>query len=143
MCIENAEENSIDPDLAAIEELHQKDQLASLNGDLETLLSLFTEDGILIPPEGKIIQGREELKEMLLGNQNQFKDYKIIEYVHDFKEVKVIGDYAYEWGTYKGKYKSRETDEEITGSGKLLRILVRQKDGSWKVSRSIWNVENK
>ena len=140
MCCGNADKDSMDSDLEAIEELHKKDQMASLNGDIETLMSLFTEDGILIPPDREIVKGREELKRMLLENYEQYKDYQIVDYVHDFEEIKVIGDYAYEWGTYRGKYKSRRDDTEITGSGKLLRILKRQKDGSWKISRSIWNV---
>jgi ketosteroid isomerase-like protein len=47
--------------LKSIEELHKKDKLASMNGDLETLLTLFTDDGIAIPAEGEIIEGKEAL----------------------------------------------------------------------------------
>ena len=66
MCSGNTDKDLMDTDLEAIEELHKKDQLASLNGDIETLLSLFTEDGILILPDGKIIPSRKELREMLI-----------------------------------------------------------------------------
>ena len=45
--------------LQAIEELHTKDKKASLAGDTETLLDIFTENGIAIPYEGDIIKGRE------------------------------------------------------------------------------------
>ena len=51
--------------LKSIEELHKKDKQAALNGDIETLESLFTEDGILIPAEGQIIEGKEGLKDIL------------------------------------------------------------------------------
>ena len=44
------------PMLKSIEELHSKDKQAYMNGDFETLLTLFTDDGILIPPEGEIIE---------------------------------------------------------------------------------------
>ncbi len=45
--------------LQSIEELHKKDKKAALDGDLETLLSLFTEDGVAIPASGEIVQGQD------------------------------------------------------------------------------------
>ena len=42
-CVEDKNKNSEDLALKAIQELHKKDQAASLQGDVETLLSLFTE----------------------------------------------------------------------------------------------------
>jgi len=112
-----------------------------MNGDLETLLSLFTDDGIAIPAEGEIIEGKEALREMLKQNFELLKDYIITEYKQDFKEIKILGKYAYEWGIYSGKYKSKEDNKEIIGSGKLMRILRLQEDGSWKVSRTIWTID--
>ena len=129
------------PMLKSIEELHKKDKLASMNGDLETLLTLFTDDGILIPPEGEIIEGKEALRNMLKQNFEFHQDYIITEYNQDFKEIKILGRYAYEWGTYSGKYKSKDDGKEVTGSGKLMRILELQADGSWKVHRTIWTVD--
>ncbi|HUU19511.1 MAG TPA: DUF4440 domain-containing protein [Sedimentisphaerales bacterium] len=127
--------------LKSIEELHKNDKIASMNGDLETLLSLFTDDGIAIPAEGEIIEGKEALREMLKQNFELLKDYIITEYKQDFKETKILGKYAYEWGIYSGKYKSKEDNKEIIGSGKLMRILRLQEDGSWKVSRTIWTID--
>jgi uncharacterized protein (TIGR02246 family) len=127
--------------LKSIEELHEKDKLASMNGDLETLFSLFTDDGILIPAEGDIIEGKEGLRNMLKQSLELYKDYIITECSQDFEEIKILDQYAYEWGTYSGKYKSKDSGKEITGSGKLMRILKQQADGSWKVFRTIWTVD--
>ena len=140
-CAGDNDNNLEEHDLKAIEELHKKDQVASLNGDVNTLLSLFTEDGIVIPAEGEILRGKDGLKKMLEENFKNLNEYTLIQYKHDFEEIKIIGEYAYEWGLYSGKYKSKKDDKEITGSGKLMRILKRQNDGSWKVSRSIWTVD--
>jgi uncharacterized protein (TIGR02246 family) len=127
--------------LKSIEELHKKGKLASMNGDLETLFSLFTDDGILIPAEGDIIEGKEGLRNMLKQSLELYKDYIITECSQDFEEIKILDQYAYEWGTYSGKYKSKDNGKEITGSGKLMRILKQQADGSWKVFRTIWTVD--
>lgn len=140
-CVENSHKNSEDAALKAIQELHKKDQAASLQGDAETLLSLFTDDGIVMPAEGEVIKGKEGLRKMLEQNFKDMKEYTLIEYKHDFKEIKIMGNYAYEWGIYSGTYKSKEDDNEISGSGKIMRILQQQKDESWKVSRSIWTVD--
>jgi len=127
--------------LHAIGELHEKDKKASLAGDTEILLSLFTDDGILIPSDGEIVQGKKGLREMLEKNQEILKEYNLVEYNQDFKEIKIIGKYAYEWGYYNGKYISKTDNSEVVGSGKLMRILELQDDGDWKVSRSIWSVD--
>jgi len=129
------------PMLKSIEKLHKKDKQAAMNGDIEILLSLFTDDGIVIPAEGDIIEGKEGLKKMLEQSLEHYNDYTVTEYNHDFKEIKVLGEYAYEWGIYSSKYKSKKDGKEITGSGKLMRILKLQADGSWKVHRTIWTVD--
>ncbi len=33
-------------------------------------------------------------------------------------------------------------EELIKGKDKLFRIIERQDDGSWKVARSIWNIDS-
>jgi len=133
--------NNRDIALQSIEELHKKDKNASLNGDLETLLSLFTEDGIAIPVSGEIVQGKDALRRMLGQNQKLLKEYRLVEYNQNFKEVRILGEYAYEWGYYSGKYVSKKDNQEVTGSGKLMRILKLEKNGNWRVSRSIWTVD--
>jgi len=130
-----------DTKLKAIQELHKKDKIASLAGDIETLLSLFTDDGIIIPDQGDIIQGKTNLKHFLEENNKILETHDLVEYNHDFQEIQIMGEYAYEWGYYSGKYIVKESGEEITGGGKLMRILALQKDRSWKVTRSIWTVD--
>ena len=139
--IEKQSRNIENDALAAIRELHEKDQKASLKGDVETLLSLFTDDGILIPASGDIVQGKEALRNMLLQDLELQRDYSVIEYKHDFREIKITGEYAYEWGFYCGISKSKKDGSEIKGSGKLMRILRQQKDRNWKVARSIWTAD--
>jgi ketosteroid isomerase-like protein len=128
--------------LQAIDELHKKDKIASLSGDTETLLNLMTDDGIVIPHEGEIFEGKKGLRIMLEQNKKILKEYDLVEYNHDFKEVKIIGKFAYEWGYYSGKYISKSDSSEVVGSGKLMRILELQVDGNWKIARSIWTVDN-
>jgi ketosteroid isomerase-like protein len=61
--------------------------------------------------------------------------------VLDIEEVKVLGDHAFQWGTYHYTVRTREGGETVRTSGKLMRILQRQPDGSWKMYRGMSTVD--
>jgi len=64
-----------------------------------------------------------------------------LEYVLDIQEVKVLGDYAFQWGTYHHTVRTRAGGEMVRTGGKLMRILQRQPDGSWKMHRTMYTVD--
>ena len=70
-------------------------------------------------------------------------EYEVTKYEHNFKERKIIGDWAFEWGTYISAAAPKDDGSPVESSGKLLRILKRQSDGEWKVARAIWNIDRK
>jgi ketosteroid isomerase-like protein len=59
----------------------------------------------------------------------------------DIQEVKVLGDHAFQWGSYRFSLRPRAGGETVRTSGKLMRILQRQPDGSWKMHRGIATVD--
>ena len=126
-------------ELNKIKELHEKDMAASKTKDLAVLVSLCTDDCIMIPPDEDPIIGKEAIKLWIQRNLEQERDYQITEYVHDFKEVNLLGDWAFEWGTFSGTAQPKTGGTPIRSTGKLFRILKQQSDGSWKIARSIWN----
>ena len=60
-----------------------------------------------------------------------------LEYVVRFEEIEICGDYAFEWGVYRSRMRPRTGGDVTTSSGKLMRILQRQPDGSWKMHRTM------
>ena len=60
-----------------------------------------------------------------------------LEHVLDFEETIVAGDYAIQWGTVRSSSRARASGEVFSGGGKLMRILQRQPDGSWKMHRTM------
>lgn len=123
--------------LAGIEELHQKDITASKARDFETLLSLWTEDGVLLEPGKKPVIGKEGLKAYMDEQAKISETYDILKYEHKWEEIKVIGDWAFEWGFFDAEAEIKVSGEIIKQQGKLLRILKKQKNGSWKCARAI------
>lgn len=129
-------------DMKAIEELRQKDKEASLKGDFATLRTLIDDDGVLIPPGGPVQSGKEKIDNEFENMKHSYRDVEVTEYNQVFEELEIIGDYAFEWGITTGSSRIKSSNEEYKSSFHLMRILKKQKDGSWKVYRSIWNSNN-
>lgn len=123
--------------LAGIKELHQKDIKASKAKDFDTLLSLWTDDGVLLEPGKTPVIGKEALKAYMDEQAKISQTYEIKKYEHKWGEIKVTGDWAFEWGFFDAEAEMKESGEIIKQRGKLLRILKKQKDGSWKCARAI------
>lgn len=64
-----------------------------------------------------------------------------LDYRVEFEEVTICGNYAYEWGTYSGATRLRGSGQIFRYSGKLMRILQRQPDGSWMMHRTMTCVD--
>jgi ketosteroid isomerase-like protein len=64
-----------------------------------------------------------------------------LEYIADFEEIQVVGEYAFEWGTYRRRMRPRAGGEATCYSGKLMRILKRQADGAWKMHRTMMTLD--
>jgi uncharacterized protein (TIGR02246 family) len=126
-------------DLELIRRLHEKDMAASKAGDFETLRSLMTDDAVMMPPGESWIRGRAELDASFNRTKDAMRQVEVLDYVLDFEEVKILGDYAFEWGTVRGAMRSRNDGEVEYATYKVMRILHKHSDGEWKVHRSIWN----
>jgi ketosteroid isomerase-like protein len=125
--------------LDEIERLHETDQAASKKGDFATLITLLADGCVLLPPGRPPIIGKDAIWKYFQEQKEQLCNIEIIEYMHDFQEIKICGKWAFEWGSFSNAARPAGGGEVIRGKGKLFRILERQENGSWKVSRSIWN----
>ncbi|MBN2409936.1 MAG: nuclear transport factor 2 family protein [Candidatus Aminicenantes bacterium] len=123
-------------DRLKIEGLHRKDMKASLERDYETLVSLMDEEVVLILAQGAPQRGKDTVAGNLKAHLEQTEGWRVTEYVHEFEEVEIAGEWAYEWGTYRGTMVPPGA-EPIRETGKIMRILKKQTDSSWKVYRSI------
>ena len=129
--------SSLENDLRAIEAINQRDVQFALANDAAMMMSQWTDDFVLLPPAGPIMRGRSVIAEAFRGVESP----EIVEYVLDIQEVEVLGDHAVQWGTYRYGVRPRAGGEVVHTGGKLMRILQRQPDGSWKMHRGISTVD--
>jgi uncharacterized protein (TIGR02246 family) len=137
-CTNQHSEMVMEDDLKKIEALHQMDMQASRTGDTRVLRSLFSEDAVVMPPGGHWIRGSEALDESFSGREDPQSEVQVLDYRLEFEEVKIMGDYAFEWGTVSGASRSANNVIDTT-SYKVMRILKKNREGEWKIHRTIWN----
>ena len=113
-----------------------KEYSASLNaGDLERWLSLWTDDGVQMPPDEPPVVGKDRIRVRNQGFLDRFTfDMSITNH-----EVGAAGDWAYARGVFKATLTPKQEGDPILIDGKYMTILRRQSDGSWKIHRDIFN----
>jgi ketosteroid isomerase-like protein len=87
------------------------------------------------------VRGRNANAEIVELGKDRIDSVEPLEYRAEFEELTISGDYAYEWGTYKGATRVRASGQIFRYSGKVMRILQRQTDGSWEMHRTMTSVD--
>jgi len=118
-------------DVAQIYELCNEYAAAFNHADLETLVSLWAEGGLQLPPNCPSRVGKDTIRE---GMQHLFDQFIIEHMTIQTEEVRLMGNKAYTHGTYKVHLTPRGGGETKICSGKFLDILEKQFDGSWKIN---------
>jgi len=129
-------QHNLENDLRSIEALNQHDVTATLAMDTDAIISQWTDDFVVLHA-GPITRGRSANAAAAKQSMEQMKSLKPIEYNLDVQEITIAGDYAFEWGTYRGSARSLTGGENVSYAGKFMRILQRQPDGSWKMHRTM------
>lgn len=122
-----------------VEKVYQvwKDYGAALRtGDIKQWLSLWTEDGIRMPPGEPYRIGLDQLQFSLERHLELFTYQKYTAYP---EEVNIMGDQAYSHGVYSALMKSAALGNRVHICGKFLTILEKQLDGSWKIAINCFN----
>ena len=125
--------NELQPeDIIAIKELHQMWTPAIVEQDFDTLIALYTEDAIVLPPNGPKVQGRAAVLEWMKALPTIADANLTIE------EIDGYGDLAFARGAYFMTMMPEGSSEPIQDRGKFIEIRRKQADGSWLIYRDIF-----
>ena len=128
-------------DMAGIEKLHEADKEATLAHDRDQLLALWTEDGVALQVGQPPMVGKTAIRAAMDENFRQYPGMKVLKYSTDIRDVQVSGDAAYEWGFFEVTGKVTAAGAASTFKARMLRVMRRQVDGSWKFARVMWMPE--
>ena len=121
-------------DIVEIKALGTAIDTAAVMLDFEGIVSCFTEDAMLMPPNLEVIQGRE----VILNWIHAF-GFKPIRHQIELTAIEGYGDLAYARGTYSEEYTMDGVNGPISDEGKLLYILRKNADGEWKIAIEMWS----
>ncbi|MGH7858220.1 MAG: YybH family protein [Candidatus Binatia bacterium] len=118
----------------AIEATNARFGKAVKAGDAAALAKFYTEDAILLPPDGEMARGRAAIekawKEQISGG--------LRESVLTTVDVERSGDVAVEVGSFRGKIQP-EGKDAFEADGKYVVVWQRGSDATWRLHRDIWN----
>ncbi len=126
-------------DQRGIARLQERDIAANTTLDLDELISLTTDDVVVLPPGRAPVVGHEALRKFYSELLNRAPDIQVLAYSENWEEVRIMGDFAFQWGTITERSKPTVTGAETVSAVHAMRMLARQPDGSWKIARAMWN----
>ena len=104
--------------------------------DLDALISLFTDDAVLMIPGHPAIEGVDGIREHYTPAFSGDWEWNL-KMTPDIRKVIITGDWAICHIHYTGV--SKDGDKEITADSKALGIYRRQPNGKWKLAYDIFN----
>lgn len=121
-------------DQREIEKVADKFSKAYMEGDYATMISIYTDDAVLMPPGQDIIYGREAIHKFWTRDTT----YHQIFHKSKSDKLEVVGDLAFDNGYWysEAEYGGRKHD---LASGKYLIIWKKNNKGEWQMYHDIWN----
>lgn len=126
-------------DREAIEQLHQDDITGSLAFDVDKLTGTWDDQIVSMPPNAKPIAGKAANHDFLQSQQKAMANVEILGYEETWDEVRILGEYAYEYGSIRTRIRQQNAKDETPLEFNVMRVLKKQPSGAWKVYRTIWN----
>lgn len=126
-----------DADIASISKLWESYALAATGGDATTFATLWTDDAIKMIPNLPVAVGKDNIMARFKANIAGATSVMTIK----VEETVIAGDLAYTRGSYEQVTTSKADGSRMRLVGKFLDILVRQADGSWKITRDCFNFD--
>lgn len=123
---------------AAIKEVLGQYAAGCNAGDFDLWLSLWTDDGVQMPPDTPARIGRDQIRE---GMKPAFDQMDFDVAIHRIEDARASGDLGLTRCTYTLKMTPKAGGETINAmaDGKALTLYERQSDGSWKIAYDCFN----
>lgn len=107
--------------------------------DQQTTASLWADDGVDLIQGMQPMIGKKVIADWLEELPAQLQGAKMLYCKVDWRDIKIEGDFAYEWAITRQKIEMPAPQAPIESEGKMLLILKRQPDGTWRQEMESWN----
>jgi ketosteroid isomerase-like protein len=122
-----------DSDIGVIKKNTLAFSKAYMDGDINALVNMYTEDGKIFPNNRKIMSGKNDLTSYWTIPEG----VDVLYHKVTPDEIHIENDTAYDYGYYEGKTLTKDK-KEVSWQGKYL-IVWKKVNGDWKIYLDIWN----
>ncbi len=136
---EVAEEPAVDveADKEAIKKITDDFNAAINAGNIDKLVSLYTDDAVRIPPNKPALIGKEAIRSMFQEQLDKFT----VQNEGVIVDLKVSGDLEFVRGSWTSINTPKDGSESLKYNGSFVSVIQKQPEGSWKVICNIWSNE--
>src|SRR5918996_607105 len=113
---------------------------AMVAGDIETVMSVYADDAILLAPNHPRVEGAAAIRETFTGWIEEGGTPATMTITSDDVTVTAAGDYAHAVGTWTMTGTAPD-GSEWSDQGNVV-VVWKNIEGDWKVVTDIWNSEN-
>jgi ketosteroid isomerase-like protein len=106
---------------------------AMRRGDAAALAARYDDGAIVVPQTSGVCRGRASIQKLF---RSWLSSARIREFVTETKDLRILGEAAFEVGTYRMVIEDRRTGI-IRDEGKFLIVYERQSNGTWLISRDM------
>ncbi len=106
--------------------------------DVEGCVSFWLDEGALMPPNEPSVVGKEALR----AYYNEAFRHVSLEAKFEYQHAENAGGWMFARGSYTAKIAPKAGGDPIFDQGKVLEILKRGDDGSWKCACHMWSSDN-
>jgi len=135
-CQTRAQADSARKEIAA---WNQKYIAAHLRMDNAAILAMWQEDGVSLLQGMDPIEGKEAIGKFFDQAVTQIAGYHMKTMEIDFREIQVMGEWAYEWGIEHQVLEPPPGKEAFDGRGNILLILHKDSNSAWKIKQEMWS----
>ena len=132
----NASRTSVEVDSDAIAATFSEYASAWKASDTGRIANLYSDDAVILPGDHVAESGHRSITKY---NQEFFDTYNPTSFHLSMRDRKILGDWAFEDGSYGYTATPQKGGKPISDEGKYLVVLQRTADGSWKWFRDIDN----
>jgi uncharacterized protein (TIGR02246 family) len=118
---------------------NQKFLAAHLKMDNAAIVGMWAQDGVSLLPETAPIIGKQAIAKFMDDVVARMPGYHMRKIEIDFQGVETGGDWASEWAYEHQIVDAPEGKPPFEGYGKMLLVLHRGADGTWRITREMWN----
>jgi uncharacterized protein (TIGR02246 family) len=130
-------EADVEADKEAIKKITDDFNAAINAGNIDKLVSLYTDDAVRIPPNKPALVGKEAIRSLFQEQLDQFT----VQNEGVIVDLKVSGDLAFVRGSWTSINTPKTGGEPLKFNGNFVSIIQKQPDGSWKTICNSWSNE--